>query len=466
MKALLRSALPRIAVIVVTALVVVVAAVAVPPTLAPTDDNETPDSAIPGSGFGEVENPAYNLSNIVPEEPDASGNVTVEETSDRGVALIDLAHGNRITEEEIQPLTAAIRDAGYRVEFLEFSTQLRTKLARADAFVVIDPAQSYARVEVDAVESFVENGGRLAMFGEPTRAALAGPFGGLTLQTNKLEPLADRFRIDFGSGYLFNMGSNDGIYRNVFARAGGQSGVVSGVDQVAMYTATRVSTQGGQTVLTAADGTRSSRGDAPGTYPVGVRTGSVLAFGDATFLTGGNYQVVDNERLIGNVVSFLVSGDRRRTLLNYPANVAPDPSITYTSADLLGAAQSIGGDLRAGGENPTLSLESGAGSGTDVLVTTFEDLDNGTTRGTGISLTDEEVSVPGFSGPREGVAIVHAPENSEIDVVIAAHGAPNAQAAASALVDRTLSQYAVSNSTLVIRQGDDSGFGGGSGGGF
>jgi len=444
----LRSALPRIAVVVVVALVVVVASVAIPPAVAPS------------SSIDEIENPEYNQSNIVPEEPDASGDVTVEESADRGVALIDFAHENRISEAEIQPLTAALQDAGYRVEFMDSTLGIRQKLAEADAFVVIDPGASYSRTEVDAVESFVENGGRLAMFGEPTQGAIAGPFGGVTLQTNELEALADRFRIDFGSGYLFNMGSNDGIFRNVFARPDGQGGVVSGVDQVAMYTATRVSARGGQTVLTAADGTRSSRGDAPGNYSVGVQSGNVLAFGDATFLTGGNYQVVDNERLIGNVVSFLVSGDRRRTLLSYPANVAPDPSITYTSADLLGAAQSLGEGFRERGENPTLALESGARSGTDVLVTTFADLDNGTTRGTGISLTGEEVSVPGFSGPREGVAVVRAPENSEIDVVIAADSASNAEEAASALADGNLFQYAVSNSTLVIRQGGDSGFGG------
>jgi len=454
MKLSLRSALPRIAVVVVVALVVVVASIAIPPALAPS------------TSVNAVENPEYNLSNIVPEEPDASGEVTVEESSDRGTALVDLAHGNRITEEEIQPLTAAIRDAGYRVEFLETTLGIRQRLAEADAFVVIDPGSSYSNSEINAVESFVENGGRLAMFGEPTQGAVAGPLGGVVLQTNEIETLADRFKIDFGSGYLFDMQSNDGIYRNIFATPDGQDGVVSGVDRVAMHTATRVSVRDGRTVLTASDGTRLSRGDDPGSYAVGVRSGNVLAFGDATFLTGGNYQVVDNERLIGNVVSFLVSGDRRRSLLEYPGNVAPNPSIRYTSAELLGSAQSLGLDFRERGEAPSLVLETGrvTPSETDVLVTTFADLDNGTTRGTGISVTDEAVLVPGFSGAREGLAVVHAPRDGEIDVVIAADTASNAEEAASILADRGLFEYAVSNSTLVIRQGGDSGSGdGGSG---
>lgn len=448
MRASLRKVLPRIAIVLLVALVVVVATVVVSPTITP------------GPTIDRIDNPAHDLSNIVPEEPDASGNVTVEVASDRGTVLIDFAHTNRITAEEIGPFTTAIRDAGYRVEFLESTFGMEAKLSESDAFVVIDPGGRYSETEVDAVESFVEKGGRLAVFGEPTRASVAGPLGGLVRQTNQLENLADRFGIDFGSDYLFNMRENDGIFRNVFATAGGDGDIGSGVDRVAMYTATQVSATEGRTVLTATDATRSSRGDAPGRYSVGVRAGNVLAFGDASFLVGGNYKVVDNEGLIGNVVSFLLDGERRRTLLDYPANVEDDPSIRYTSADLLGAAQTLSGEFRGGGEHPRLTLEAGRidAAATEILVTTFDDLANRTTAGTGIDLTDEEVSVPGFSADREGVAVVRAPEAGQFDAVIAADTASNAEGAVDILADGELDQYAVSNSTLVIRTAGGSEF--------
>lgn len=449
MRPSLRSALPRIAVIVLVALVVVVAATVIPPAVAPSDDIEP------------VENPAYDLSTILPEEPEATGDVSVAEAPDRGTVLIDLAHGNRLTEEEIQPLTTAIRDAGYRVEFLDSGRELDEKLSEADAFVVIDPGEGYTDREVDTVESFVEKGGRLALFGEPTQGAIAGPLVGIAVQTNHLESIADPFGIDFDSGYLFNMRDNDGIYQNVFANATSTQGVVSGVDRVAMYLATRVSARDGRRILVTGDGTRLIRGDAPGQYSVGVRTGNVLAFGDATFLTGGNYQVVDNDRLIGNVVSFLVEGERRRTLLDFPANVEDDPSIRYSSAGLLEAAQTLGEAFRGGGDAPGLVLEDGeiTPGETDVLLATFDDLANRTSPGTGVQLSGDRVSVPGYSADQEDVTIVHTPAGSEIDVVIAADTVSGAEDAATALAEGTLAQYAISNSTLVLTGDTDGGFG-------
>jgi hypothetical protein len=49
-----------------------------------------------------------------------------------------------------------------------------------------------------------------------------------------------------------------------------------------------------------------------GPHPLAVRTENVVAVGDATFFEGANYRVADNDRLVSNLVSFLVSGDRTR----------------------------------------------------------------------------------------------------------------------------------------------------------
>lgn len=424
--------------------VVVVSVIAIPPLLTDSSPAEVP------------EHPEYSVSNLVPQRADSTGQISVQPASDSGTVLIDLAHRNRITTEQLQPLTAAITAAGYQVEFLTDNEELGTSLSRADAFVVIVPGESYTRAEADRVESFVESGGRLAMFGEPSQSAIqsAGLFAILAPISNNLGTLSTRFGIEFGEGYLYNLETNDGNHQNILARSSAPRALTRDVDQTALFLATSVETRTGTPLLTAVEGTHSARGDIPGEYPVAVVDGNVLAIGDATFLQRGNFNVVNNEQFLSNVVSFLVRGDPQRTLLDYPAVVGPEPTVRYTSAGLIDAAQRISNDLGQRGRQPTVQLRRQLPSPTeaDVLITSTDFLeDHGNdVPGTRIRARDGRIALPDYESNATGIAVIHAPANG-FDLVIVVDGPLRANRAAAELVDGQVDQYAISGRTAVIR---------------
>lgn len=400
----------------------------------------------------ETDYPEYAVSEIVPERQDSTGSVEVESTDRRGTVLIDSAHANRFAAEQIQPLVSAITAAGYRVEYLERDRALEDGLSGADAFVVIDPGTRYSTSEVDAVDSFVEDGGRVVMIGEPTRGQISAQLFSVTITSirNRLGTLSSRFGIEFSEGYLYNMERSDGNFQNVLAQSSGGDSLVEGVDRTAFYTAASVQARDGSNLLVAVEGTRNARGDTPGTYPLAVRNGNVVAIGDSSFVEGGNYNVADNEQFLSNLVGFLTGASVTRDLLDYPHNVEREPTIRYTSASLLGPAQSVAEDVAPARGQPSLHLsESVSAEDTDVLITTFDYLRENEVFGTGIDMRGERVSVPGFTADATGVVVVRAPEEG-YDLVIAADTADRASRAASAL-STGIEGVAISDRTAVIR---------------
>ena len=407
----------------------------------------------PGAGAGPAEYPEYAASKLVPDRSEAVGLPEAERVDDPGVVLVDSAHVNRFEDDDVQLLLSAITATGYRIDYVRSSDDFDAALSKADAFLVIDPALRYRPDEVDRVESFVEGGGRVVMLGEPRQSALSGggPFATIVTRENRLGTLATRFGIQYGTGYLYNMGDRDGNFRNVFAESRSVGPVAEGVDRAAFYTATSVSVSDGSTVLVATDGTRNVRGDVTGEFAVAVRTRNVLAIGDTTFLEHDNYNVVDNDRLIGNIARFLTSGTRTRTIVDYPYTIGDDPQITYTSVDFLDAAQSVAGDVRETGADPTLRLRRGAGavSGTDVLVTSYDYLESNPA-GVGVTASRGRVAVAGYESDATGVIVFRAPRNGP-DLVIVVDDADKARRAASILESGDLSQYVVDDATAIVR---------------
>ncbi|MDZ7701290.1 MAG: DUF4350 domain-containing protein [Halobacteriales archaeon] len=323
-------------------------------------------------------------------------------------------------------------------------------MTRADAFVVIDPSSGYSDAEVNRLDAFVDRGGRLLMIGEPTTLDAAG--FGVRLRVNRLTPLSSHFGFEFGEAYLYNMESNDGNFQNVFAEPVRDSRLTDGVSRTAFYAATRITVREGRTLLRAGPGTRSSRTDATGRYPVMAVNGNVLAIADGSFLTRGNYNVVDNEVLIRNVVRFLVGGQKRRALASYPMMISEDPMVRYTRPALADAAQELAVDLRDEGHEPTLNLRRGTVSPnrTDVLITTYAYLEREGSLETGISVEDDFVNVPGYNSVPDGIIIVRAPA-SGYDLVIAADTPSRAERAVDMLVDGSLGDHRINRRTAVVR---------------
>lgn len=398
--------------------------------------------------------PEYDPETLDTDQLPAAGSVPTVEAEGEGVVLIDTAHSNRVNRQTVEPLISGVAAAGYDVGFTGPSSGFDDALARADALVVIDPGRPYDAEDVDRVETFVDQGGRLVLIGEPSQMALSqGLFGATVSQRDpEITSLSTRFGFQFGEAALYNMGLNDGNYENIFTEPTGDDRLVDGVDRTTMYIAASVESPTATPLLVAADGTRSIRADTTGDYAVAMREGDVLAIGDKSFLGRGTYNVADNEEFIGNVVEFLVGAQRSKSVLDYPAIVDRDPTIRYTSAGLLNAAQVIGRDVRETRGSPTLTLSRGGfpADRTDVLVTTFDHLGENPNIRVGIRVTGDRVRVAGFESSYDSVYVIRDPEGP-IDLVIAADTPSRARLAAQELVAGTAGQDQVSASTIVER---------------
>ena len=100
----------------------------------------------------------------------------------KGVLLVDKAHLNNFEEREVGSLTSRVEVRGYSIEFLgernsdfpppgpaQRVALLDEGLRRADSFAVILPRDAYNDQEMDIIEQFVDNGGKLILVGDPTR---------------------------------------------------------------------------------------------------------------------------------------------------------------------------------------------------------------------------------------------------------------------------------------------------------
>lgn len=437
-----RASFTRLGVIVVVA-VIVVAGSSIGPLIQP-------------QGVTQPTYEEYQVSNLVSDPPDSDGQLRGVAADDTGTILIDNAHFNRWEQDEIQPFISAITETGYNVKIHTAEDDLGSQLSQADAFVVIDPGVSYEEDEINRIEDFVDAGGRLALFGEPTRTAITqtGLAAQLTTLQNRLGSLSNTFGIEFGDGYLFNMANNDGNYRNVFGTPAGQNPLLSDVSRVAMYTSTAVSSAEGENLLVATDGTKNIRGGTSGSHALAVRNGNVVAIGDSTFLRGGSFTVVNNDQFLENIVTFLVNADPKRTLKNYPGTIDQSPVIRYTDADLLDAAQTVANDLRRDGRETTLSLhrQSIPQDETDILITTYANLDEHQPSGLGITVKDGRVRVPGYESNTTGVIVIRKPpDGDDVDLVIVADTPERASQAATMLVTGQFREHIVSTNTVVIR---------------
>lgn len=437
MAPLSRDSLLRIAVFLATVIVVVIGSSAAPLLTSP--------------GVQQQDHPAFE-SGLVPEQAPDKGHVALGRVDHRGLIVIDDTHANRFDHDQIQPLVEAITSAGYEVEIA--SGSVGDAIEGADGLVVIDPGQEYSQSEVDDIERFVANGGRLVMIGEPPQSQIVGGLFTISIRTvrSQLDSLSKAFGLEFGESYLFNTKENDGNFRNVFAQSQGDSPIVAGVDRTAFYTATSVSAANGQTVLQTTRGSRSVRGDTPGQYPVAARNGNVLAIGDKTFLSEDNFNVVDNDRFIENVARFLIAGDYRQKLVDYPAIAGDSPTVRYTKVHFFDPAQRIANDLRSEGMKTTLSLRRGsqAANGSDVLLTTYDYLENNDIGTDSITASDGRVSVAGYESDSTGVIVFHAPPTGP-DLVVVVDGPSRARRAAELLESGEFEDYLINDRTAVFR---------------
>jgi hypothetical protein len=288
----------------------------------------TADGAAPAP---EIQNDHYVDGNAVANDTPGQADVEMESTVPSRTVLVDpgvepsggaptgllglLGVGSPgVADRDIRPLANALIENGHEVGVYvpepetqrrpaqpgaEQPTQLGERLADADAFVTF--RTDYDKAEIDAIESFVDAGGRVILATEP----------GAAFDQPGATGLDATLGVTTTPGYVYNIAENDLNYQRVYATPPDSNATLTeGVDRAVLPSVTPVGTTvGGTDVLRPIDGSELSTTRAATDAPLLVRNDGVVVVGDSGFLSPENAQRADNDALIGNLADFLVTGD-------------------------------------------------------------------------------------------------------------------------------------------------------------
>lgn len=303
------------------AVVVLGGTVAAGTLLSSPDDTSSPDAS------------AFTADSL-PASPIADDGTISAPGGEPKTVVVDLSHANAIEKGGIQPLVDALVSQGHTVRFYSGSaassglgglssqsgeSAFNDTLRSADAFVVANPGTEYTSEEIAGVEAFTDAGGRVLVLADPlgssssSGTSLPAPLGsGSTASATPGQPtnLAAQFDVSFDAGYLYDMDENANHYRSVYASGAGDAPLTADAGRVVLQGAAGLTTGPDATPLFRAESTHRSSTRRAGNYTVAARSGNLTAIGDTDFLAPETATVADNERLVGNVAAFLVTGEK------------------------------------------------------------------------------------------------------------------------------------------------------------
>lgn len=268
---------------------------------------------------------SFTSDDSVAAVPEETGELSMTADAADTVVVIDASHSGKIDREALTPLVETLTENGatvtYHVGEQQGGQPLNKTLRQADAFVAFGAEQRYTEGQLSGLQAFSDAGGRILLLNEPEQASygsvlVLGPSGRRGGISSPMVPLTSQYGFAYGNGYLYNMQEYDTNYRSVYATPTGDSPLTEGVEKTVFYESVPVS--GGNTVLTATEQTTLSQTRRQAAYGVVARSGNVIAVGDTSIVSQEFLYRADNEVLVGNILDFLVTGEKT------PAN-APQP---------------------------------------------------------------------------------------------------------------------------------------------
>ncbi len=214
-----------------------------------------------------------------------------------GVALIDMAHKNSFSLDELNVLLTRVVARNYTLKYLTEKGEMNETLRSASTLIVISPGEKYTEEEADLVEEFVKENGTLLLIDDPSR-------------DSQINILSLRFGIVFNRDYIYNIFKYEGNYRYVIYDEFGESNVSRGLEKVVLYVAESISGDVREIFISDENTVSSYGGKAPSPV-VEKEQGRILAIGDITFLTPRYYSLYDNNLFISNIADYITSSPRK-----------------------------------------------------------------------------------------------------------------------------------------------------------
>lgn len=256
----------------------------------------------------------------------------------QGRIIIDYAHDNTVDETELNVLLARLTARGMETVSLTPGDHLPDMLHNATALVVIAPHEPFYAWEIESVERFVEQGGRVLLVADPSRYSYRIEYDEdygyeYTVPSTDVvatNSLASSFGLVFADDYIYNTAEHAGNYQYVILKDFAASSLTAGLDKVIFYAAHSI-VAGEQTLITADERTTSSLSEQTGNLAAMSLGGNgrVLAVSDFTFMTEPYNSSADNNRLIANIADFVAGADRTHSLTDFPFLLAGEVDLIF-----------------------------------------------------------------------------------------------------------------------------------------
>lgn len=275
---------------------------------------------------------AYETDSLLTTPVESDSAVRAPDTTERKTVIVDLSHGNAITEDGMQPLVDALVRGGHDVRFYSGNGEsqsdsgaaastsgLNETFRSADAFVVANPRRGYSTSERNGIEAFADAGGRVVVLGDPVGQAapqssgIEIPIGGSSDRPpspGQPTDIATQFGFSFGPGYLFDLGDNANNYKSIYGTPDSTGLLTDGVDRIVVREATPIEIDAGATSVIETGTARLSSTRQADRYTIVARTGNVTAVGDTSLLKPATVSTADNNQFVSNLARFLVRGNK------------------------------------------------------------------------------------------------------------------------------------------------------------
>lgn len=252
-----------------------------------------------------TEMPSYEHI-VVPPAPSAEFSDNISKKGEKAI-LIDLAHDNNFSIEELNVLALRLISRGVTIKFLGAKDDLKKELLgeekkdekenfqMPEAFIMVCPQKEFSTEEKKAIDKFVDNGGKLLLIADPTRHS-------------KINNISIEFGLIFEPDYLYNAKENEINYRNIFVTEFKENELTKNLKKIALYTAGTISSADGGIAFVDQNTFSSTIESKKRLSPMALAQESkVLGVYDLTFMTEPYNGALDNNRLIANIADWLAN---------------------------------------------------------------------------------------------------------------------------------------------------------------
>lgn len=265
----------------------------------------------------------FKPSNAIAPVDEERGEIQLSGDAEAKRILIDTRHNNRFSREEIEPLVNALVRNGHTVKFQGSTTtdtgfgepNYNRTLQQFDAVLIIQPTSAIPPEQIAGLQAFTRAGGRVAVLAEPTQIATSGGLfpSSSTIRT-KVNDLTMEYGIRVGSESLYNVADkkNDNNYQSIYATSVTADPLTERVNRIDLSLSSYIVDQpnNATTLFRAVNGTKKLSTRRSARYAVAARSGNLTVVADSSFITVSEVYDSDNEKLVSNLLTFLVSGDK------------------------------------------------------------------------------------------------------------------------------------------------------------